>query len=383
VKQDRGEPTGRQAKIDTPSELRHYSDTRRFLATQVAEVKEHHVDTPQDLVDLARMIDRGELVPVPLVTENYILFGVGGSADSGPFTRYLDGKSVDIYDEAGLARQYETLATSASSLEKQLAAIKLQLSGLKKRDRSQRAKLQADIAGINQQLKSNHDDKRSLDHYYDLKAPTRQQLFSDYDVLVKVGYKLAGAAFNMNDGAARRQIKVNLLASMRPEALTVLEQIAASYRQKFERPLAVTSLVRPDEYQMQLSKINANATRIETPPHSTGLAFDVLYRYMTAAEQSFVMSELARLKDDGRIEVLRENRDHYHVFAFVDGARPNETFISAALGEVRPEKTANVTAAKTVESHHATKSTRTAKAVSHKQPAKSKRDLHQHTRRRA
>ncbi len=94
----------------------------------------------------------------------------------------------------------------------------------------------------------------------------------------------------------------------------------------------MTSLVRPDEYQHQLSKTNPNATRIETPPHSTGLAFDILYRYMTAAEQSHLMSHLARLKDEGRIEVLRENRDHYHVFAFVDGARPGEQFVAAVLG---------------------------------------------------
>jgi hypothetical protein len=41
VKEDRGEPVGRAAKVDTPSQLRHYSDTRLFLATQVAEVAEH------------------------------------------------------------------------------------------------------------------------------------------------------------------------------------------------------------------------------------------------------------------------------------------------------------------------------------------------------
>ena len=64
--------------------------------------------------------------------------------------------------------------------------------------------------------------------------------------------------------------------------MKVLEEVAASYHEKFDRPLPVTSLVRPDEYQHQLSKTNPNATRIETPPHSTGLAFDILYRYMTA-----------------------------------------------------------------------------------------------------
>jgi len=96
--------------------------------------------------------------------------------------------------------------------------------------------------------------------------------------------------------------------------------------------------VRPDEYQHMLSKVNPNATMIETPPHSTGLAFDINYKYMTAEEQSAVMNHLARLEDEGRIEVLRENRDHFHVFAFVDGARPSESLISEALGRTSAVK---------------------------------------------
>jgi hypothetical protein len=60
--------------------------------------------------------------------------------------------------------------------------------------------------------------------------------------------------------------------------------------------------------------------------------------------------------------VLRENRDHYHVFAFVGGARPREEFISSALGEVRPGKAAGVEKSRTSKSVEA----RTAKiAKSH------------------
>ena len=163
--------------------------------------------------------------------------------------------------------------------------------------------------------------------------------------------------------------------------MQVLEEIAASYHAKFNRPLPITSLVRPDEYQHQLSKTNPNATRIETPPHSTGLAFDILYRYMTAAEQSHVMSDLARLKDEGRIEVLRENRDHYHVFAFVDGARPREEFISAVLGGAKPAKAVDVqtpkpasprAAKRAVETHHSKKAA-TKKSRSKPSPPRAKK----------
>jgi hypothetical protein len=70
---------------------------------------------------------------------------------------------------------------------------------------------------------------------------------------------------------------------------------------------------------------------IETPPHSTGLAFDIDYRYMSAGEQTFVMAELARLKNEQRIEVIRERNANYHVFAFVNGTRPSDDLITASL----------------------------------------------------
>ena len=155
-----------------------------------------------------------------------------------------------------------------------------------------------------------------------------------YQSLESLARSFSDRTYDIRDARARQEMKIRMLSSLRPEALKVLEEIAASYRQKFDRPLPVTSLVRPDEYQYALSKVNPNATRIETPPHSTGLAFDIYYRFMTAEEQSFVMDYLARLKDEGRIEVLRENRDHYHVFAFVDGKRPAEELIRASLGKI-------------------------------------------------
>lgn len=337
VKEDRGEPVGKQAAIETPAQLRHYSDSRRFLAMQVAEVFEHKVSTPADFVDLAAMINRNELVQVQPVTENYILFGVGGSADRQPFTRYEQGKSVSLYDEAGLRQEYARLAESQVRLANEIATLKLDIRNLKRKERTQRAKLQAQVATAEKALKLERANKELLDRSYGTAAAS-QQRFADYEALAQTGRKLNGNAFDIGNEDARRQLKVRMLSSLRPEALSVLEEIAASYHEKFSRPLPVTSLVRPDEYQLELSKTNANATRIDTPPHSTGLAFDILYRYMTAAEQAHVMSELARLKDAGRIEVLRENRDHYHVFAFVDGARPREEFVAAALGGVRSTK---------------------------------------------
>ena len=90
---------------------------------------------------------------------------------------------------------------------------------------------------------------------------------------------------------------------------------------------------------------NPNAADVAPPPHTTGFAFDVYYRYMTAEEQEFVMSEIARLERAGRVEALRELRDHYHVFVFAEGRPPAAEAVDKILGKrtkqapaARPEK---------------------------------------------
>jgi hypothetical protein len=363
VKQDRGEPIGKQAEVEIPSQLRHYSDTRRFLAIQVAEWRKYGFETPQDFVDLAGMIRKGQLVELQPVSENYILFGVGGNADKEPFSRYENGQSLNLYSEAGLRQEYARLAESLSKIQKEIAGVRHELNTVNKRDRSTRSlrsKLQSQIVEKEKALTVERKNKEQLDHFYG-DAGKRQELLRDYQSLAELGKSFPARTFDIADASARRDMKVRMLSSLRPEALKVLEEIAGSYRQKFDRPLPITSLVRPDEYQHELSKVNPNATRIETPPHSTGLAFDIYYHFMTAAEQSHVMAHLARLKDEGRIEVLRENRDHYHVFAFIDGVRPDEALIRASLGTPAAAKAAR-------ETHHSKSVSRKGKKKSATQP---------------
>ncbi len=167
-----------------------------------------------------------------------------------------------------------------------------------------------------------------------------------------------------------------MLSSLRPQALKILEEVAKAYHGKFDRPLPVSSLVRPEQYQYLLHRFNRAAVLIATPPHSTGLAFDIDYRYMSGAEQNFVMSELARMKDAGRIEVIRERNANYHVFAFLDGTRPSDDLITASLPEAgAPDNETN-----TAENEPANKTpakvetkSRTAKHTSSKAKAKRRR----------
>ena len=321
------------APLDVPPELRHYEDRHWFLATQVAEVKKHGLQTCQDFLDVAAMISRHELAPVPVVTDDYVLFGVGAKADGSAFTRYEDDHAVGVYDETELTSAYQRLANDRQQVQNSITQLRSQLATLKSRDRGRRADLQKQLSEQDQQLAALDEDKDALDRSYG-RPDERQKLFSDYKSLQTVAKDFRGRAYNISDETDRQALKVDMLSSLRPVALKILEEVAAGYRKQFDRPLPVSSLVRPEEYQHVLRRYNRAATTIDTPPHSTGLAFDIDYRFMSIPEQNFVMNELAALKRDGRVEVLRERAANFHVFAFLDGVRPSDDLITASLEEV-------------------------------------------------
>src|SRR6267143_2200911 len=151
VKEDRGD-SGNVA-LEIPPELRHYEDRHWFLATQVAEAKKFDVQPVQDFVDLAAMISRGEVVPVPAVTDTYILFGVGARVDGGVFTGYVANQNIELNDEAGLRDAYARLETAHANLQKELSGLQKQLGVLKKSDLTTQDELQKEIDARQQKLK--------------------------------------------------------------------------------------------------------------------------------------------------------------------------------------------------------------------------------------
>ncbi|HKR59768.1 MAG TPA: hypothetical protein VJS64_08525, partial [Pyrinomonadaceae bacterium] len=163
VKADRGEPAGPNAVVEVPPELKHYRDRQWFLATQVAEVGKHRLQTSQDFIDLAGMIERGEMVSVPAVTDTYVLLGVGQQANDGPFSRYQDNDSIEIYNAAQLTQAYKNLDDKRTALRSELAAFKDQARLLKKNEREKRRELQKEIGAREQQLNSITEDKSRLD----------------------------------------------------------------------------------------------------------------------------------------------------------------------------------------------------------------------------
>jgi len=330
VTEDRGAMGG--AAVETPSQLRHYSDRHWFLASQVAEVKKFNLHSCQDYVELAAMISHGELVTLPAVTNTYVLFGVGGRADESPFNRYQNGENVDLYSEAELQNAYAKIDSERSKFQNQISSLQNQLASLKQNERGKQAQLQRDRNYLEQQLKANDERKALLDQTYG-QLDQRQRLLSDYNSLQTLAGNFVGRSFNLTDPNDRKVFKISMLSSLRPEAVKALEEIAKAYSDQFSRPLPVSSLIRPEQYQHALRRVNRYAVVIETPPHTTGLAFDIDYRYMSGVEQNFVMAQLARMKDAGRIEVIRERGANYHVFVFVDGQRPPDDLIAASLEE--------------------------------------------------
>jgi len=263
--------------LDIPPELKHYEERYWFLATQVAEVEKYKVHTVQDYLDLAGMIERRELVPLPAVTDSYILFGIGQRANDEPFEPYDDDQNANAEPKVVPPEAYQSL----------------------------------------------------------------QDLAKNFN----------GRSYDLNNPSDRYALKVNMLSAIRPQALKIIEQVATAYHNQFARPLPVSSLVRPEQYQHSLRRVNRNAVTIDAPPHSTGLAFDIDYRYMSVAEQNFVMRELAQLKSEGKIEVIRERSANYHVFAFINGTRPSDDLVTASLekaGAPPKEEEAHHTEAKPV-----------------------------------
>jgi hypothetical protein len=343
MEEDRGEPTGRKAQqVEIPEELKQYKETRRFLAIQGAAAAEAGVKSPHDFAELAEAIRAGhELVEVPRLGKAYVLYGVGLTA-TGALTHYdlKARKVVPLFSGVEELEAFEGgLAADRARLGGELKELDEKLKGLGRKEREERARLLAESAARKKELSSLADKEKLLAEYYGRpgakdRARAGGRLFAEYESQAALARDFGGRAYDLRDAATAREFQARMLSFLRPPALALLEELAAAYQSKFERPLPVTSLVRTEEYQRLLRESgNPNAADVAPPPHTTGLAFDVYYRYMTAAEQEFVMAEIARLEREGRVEALRELRDHYHVFVFAAGHPPPAEAVDRILGK--------------------------------------------------
>ncbi|MBV9928932.1 MAG: hypothetical protein JOZ96_28225 [Acidobacteria bacterium] len=343
IEEDRGEPTGRKAaEVSIPQELKQYSEARRFLAIQSAAAAEAHVRPAHDFAELAAVIEAGrELVEVPRLGRGYALYGVGLTA-TGALTHYdlKSKKVVPLYANVEELQAAEgELGEERGRLSTALHEIDVKLKELGKKEREARAQLLADAAARKKELTAVTEKEKLLADYYGKpgakgREKTGEPLFAEYAEIEKLARNFGGRSYDLRDPSASREFQARMLSFVRRPALAVIEELGTAYEAKFGRVLPITSLVRTVEYQQLLRESgNPNAGDFAPPPHTSGFAFDVYYRYMTAAEQEFVMGEIARLEREGRVEALRELRDHYHVFVFNEGHPPAAEAVDKILGK--------------------------------------------------
>jgi len=295
---------GSAGKIDIPPELKHYEDHRRFLALQMADSKEENFDLPHDQGELVEMVQKGELVEMPALGDDYILYDVGTASREDPLSHYdrATNKDVKLFPDFAAYSAYDA-----------------QLAEEEKRPGKAGAKARA--------------ERELLSSFYS-DPDRRELLFQEYKAVTDMAYDFRGLSYDLNDPADRTRFQVRLLSFIRPEARDTLLKLAHDYHEQFGRRLPISSLVRTQRYQRRMVRNSPNATGVEMAPHTTGMAFDISYKFMAPDEQNFVMQDVAKLEDDGKVESLRERNNSIHVYTYADGHRPDETLVTDYLPEV-------------------------------------------------
>lgn len=333
VEQDRGEPSGRNATVKIPEELKHYANRHRFLAVQAADLKPGSGAVAVDFADLVPLIEKHELVETKPYGDDYILYGVGQIVSDQPFEHYdsASGQSVVLAaNEQAFKDEVQRASDQLKENTASLAHLEDELRRTSRRARARRVALSNEAAKSRKELSRLKARSKLLTIYYS-DPKRRKSVLAEYELLADFARNFDDHSYDLSKADDRRRLKFRLLSFIRPEARDALVQIAHAYKQEFDRPLPVSSLMRPVQYQHELAATNANAAPGPTPPHATGLAFDLYYGFMTAAEQEYLMKVIARLKDDGRVEALREARDNIHVYVFGSGRRPDEKLIARAI----------------------------------------------------
>src|SRR6185503_13314525 len=158
-------------KIEVPTELKHYDDSRRFLALQMADSKEEGFDLPHDQGELVEMVQKGELVEMPALGDDYILYDVGTATREDPLTHYdpASAKDVKLFpDFPAYAAEDQRLADE------------------EKRPGSVGAKARA--------------EREVLSVFYSDPA-RRHRLFAEYRAVTHMVYDFRGLSYDLNDPA--------------------------------------------------------------------------------------------------------------------------------------------------------------------------------------
>ena len=149
-----------------------------------------------------------------------------------------------------------------------------------------------------------------------------------FQTLANLASNFSGQKYDLNNPAHRKQMRIRLLRMFNQRAKPILKELSDEYFRRFGRPLRVTSLTRSMDYQISLNRNNPNSFKVRDenslPPHTSGCAFDLARKHMTAEEQNFVMQTLARMERENKLDALIEYGANacFHVFIYEDGRPP-------------------------------------------------------------
>ena len=149
-----------------------------------------------------------------------------------------------------------------------------------------------------------------------------------YQILQKLAENFGGQKYDLNNPKHRKQMKIRLLRMFNPLARPILMEFAKAYREIFKRPLRITSLTRSMEYQISLNGNNPNSFNVKgdgsRPPHTSGCAFDLARKHMSADEQNFMIQKLAEMENRGILDAIIEYNVNacFHIFIYYDGNKP-------------------------------------------------------------
>jgi uncharacterized protein YcbK (DUF882 family) len=126
----------------------------------------------------------------------------------------------------------------------------------------------------------------------------------------------------------------------RPWTADFLSDLARAHRERFHRPIEVSSAVRTVAYQKTLMRINGNAAAAEgdlVSPHLTGATVDIAKRGITLDELNWMRSWLLRLQVAGQIDVEEEfHQACFHITVYKSYALPLETPLRKAGRQAVP-----------------------------------------------
>ncbi len=143
-----------------------------------------------------------------------------------------------------------------------------------------------------------------------------------FSALKVLADNFSGERYSLDDPLDRRQMRRRLLRMLHPRARSVLYHVAEAYHAKYDRPLRVTALTRPIDFQILLSSTSLYQYRAvgeqAIAPHSSGLAFDIARTHMPVDEQNFMMEQLAQMEQKGLLDAAIEYGAHasFHVFVY-------------------------------------------------------------------